>query len=115
MSNDTPRTDAGKFGECCATDFARTLERENTQLRAEVERLKDEVVLLNGIADMHMKGKASADAAKRALETTTKALDEMLGEFGDGRLTMSEDQACRKARAALDSAKEDNPRGPNLT
>ena len=33
----TPRTDAQNFGASCATDFCRTLERENAALRENCE------------------------------------------------------------------------------
>jgi hypothetical protein len=37
MDTPTPRTDAQNFGASCATDFCRTLERENIALRAALE------------------------------------------------------------------------------
>jgi chromosome segregation ATPase len=43
------------------------LAHEASSLRAENERLRDEIVMLNGIADMHMKEKARAERAEELL------------------------------------------------
>jgi hypothetical protein len=70
----TPRTDAATLfvgPGMVKTGFARQLERENAALRAEVERLRNDV---DYNADLVLKERLRAEAAERALAEARAAL-----------------------------------------